>query len=449
MIIAFCLAAILGSTALAPQDSVRLTLAQAIDRALATHPSVGSARAAREGAAADLGRTKSARLPHLTLDGSLNQFEQPMVVRPLHGFDPQNPPLFDRTLLQSSLSLSWTVVDFGNRSAQVRAQRALGAAADAALSSAELALVARVVDGYLRVLTVRGVLDAQDQRLAALASESDRTRKLIAEGKGARVDGLRVEAARRRAEADRIASAAQLDVAEHQLALLAEIPYQTIHATPLAALRLADTSMVSDTTVAVRSALVTRARGASPEIQEQARRVQAADAAVAAARATWFPELKVSGAYVDRGRGSGDFAAEWQVGVAVSYPLYTGGSRGSATRRAQADDRVAAEQLRLAEQTVEQGVDQALAALREAHARVAALEAAVEQSAEVARIERLSLDVGAGTQVDYLEAEANLLSDRAGLIQARHAEISARVELARLMGELSRDWLAHTVESSS
>jgi len=95
---------------------------------------------------------------------------------------------------------------------------------------------------------------------------------------------------------------------------------------------------------------------------------------------------------------------------------------------------------------VEQGVDQALAALRQAHARVAALQSAVEQSAEVARIERLSLEVGSGTQTDYLAAEANLLSARAGLIEARHAEIGARVELARIIGELSRDWLARIVE---
>ena len=72
----------------------------------------------------------------------------------------------------------------------------------------------------------------------------------------------------------------------------------------------------------------------------------------------------------------------------------------------------------------------------------------MEQSAEVARIERLTLDVGSGTQTDYLDAEAKLLSARASLIEARHAEISARVELARITGELSRDWLGRTVEAT-
>jgi outer membrane protein TolC len=194
---------------------------------------------------------------------------------------------------------------------------------------------------------------------------------------------------------------------------------------------------------------VARARTSSTEMQEMQQRSRAAGAGLSAARATWFPELRLSGAYIDRGRWLDDFSAEWQVGVAVSYPLFTGGSRQSGIHRAAADDRAATEQLRAAGLNVELAVDRSFAALREAHARVAALKTAFEQSAEVVRIERLSLDVGSGTQTEYLDAEANLLRTSASLIEARHAEISARVELARITGELSREWLARTVESGS
>ena len=95
---------------------------------------------------------------------------------------------------------------------------------------------------------------------------------------------------------------------------------------------------------------------------------------------------------------------------------------------------------------METALDHALAAVREAHARAIALQSAVDQSAEVARIEQLSIDVGSGTQTEFLDAEANLLSVRSSLTQAQHAEMSARVDLARLLGELSRDWLARTME---
>jgi outer membrane protein TolC len=55
------------------------------------------------------------------------------------------------------------------------------------------------------------------------------------------------------------------------------------------------------------------------------------------------------------------------------------------------------------------------------------------------------LDAGSGTQTDFLNAEADLLTAQANLVEARHAEIAARVELARVAGELSLDWLADAV----
>src|SRR6185295_10913148 len=102
-------------TAVVMQDSTRLTLTQAVDRALATYPSVAAARASRDRAQAEHGEANAGWLPRLSADASLTQFEQPMVVRPLHGFDPTNPPLFDQTLVQSSVSLNYTLFDFGQR----------------------------------------------------------------------------------------------------------------------------------------------------------------------------------------------------------------------------------------------------------------------------------------------------------------------------------------------
>jgi outer membrane protein TolC len=438
---------LLFSLAFVVQDTTRLTLAQTIDRALATYPTVAAAKAQRDRVAADLGDAKAARLPRLSLDGSLFRYQLPNVVAPLHGFDPRNPPLFDQTLVQSAATLNWTVLDFGARSSRVRAQRALGNAADAAVSSAEMQLIARAANGYLRVLSARDVLAAQDQRLAALASESDRTRQLLAEGKAARLEGLRVEAESRRAQADRIASASQLDVAEHELAQLTQIPFETVHRASLSSLHLADTSL-RDTARSVRDGVAARASQSSAEVRELEERVRAADAGISAARAAWFPEFRVGAGYMEYGRWAGDFSGEWRVGVGISYTLYNGGGREAGIHRAEADGKAAAEQLRGAQLNVEQSVDRSLASLREAHARVIALQSAVEQSAEVVRIERLTLDVGSGTQTEYLDAEANLLRTRASLIEARNSEISARVELARITGELSRDWLARTVESA-
>jgi outer membrane protein TolC len=61
----------------------------------------------------------------------------------------------------------------------------------------------------------------------------------------------------------------------------------------------------------------------------------------------------------------------------------------------------------------------------------------------------LALDAGAGVQTDYLTAEAELLQVRAAWSAARGAEIGAYVELARIVGELSLEWLERNLESGS
>jgi outer membrane protein TolC len=95
---------------------------------------------------------------------------------------------------------------------------------------------------------------------------------------------------------------------------------------------------------------------------------------------------------------------------------------------------------------VDEQVDRALNAALQARARVAAMARAERHQAEVVRIEKLSLEAGLGTQTDYLRAEAELLRARSALVEARHGEILARIELARVLGELTPDWLAENLE---
>ncbi len=428
---------------LALQDSSRLSLRDVAARALAEYPSVAAARAGRDRAGAEASEAAAARMPRLVLDATATRYQLPMLVFPLHSFSPTlAPPAFDRTLLQGSAFATWTVFDFGQRGSRLRATRLAAEASDAALGTAEQQIIARAAAGYLRLLTARGVLAAQDQRLVALDSEAARTRRLLAEGKAARLAVLRVEAALEQARADRVGTDAAVHLAERDLAQLAQLPYDTIHQGTLTSLA------IGDTTLASRDALLDAARERSPLLLDARARMRAAAAASSSVRATRFPELRVTGGIVDRGAAGGEFAAEWQAGAAVSWPVWTGGARTGQIRRADADARLAEQQYRLAELTLGADIDRALAALREARARVLSLERATLAQEEVVRIERLSLDVGSGTQSDYLDAEADLLRARASLVEARHAAVTARIELARITGELSLDWLTRTLVES-
>lgn len=417
------------------QDTTRLTVTVAIDRALATHPAVASARAQRDVATAEVGQARAAWLPGVSIDGAINRFEKPMVVYPLHSLDLRNPPQFDRSLSQASVGAAYTLLDFGARSSKVKAAELQRDAATATLGAAEALLVARTASAFLRVLTARGILAAEDQRLAALAAEVGRARSRLSAGKAARLDTLRAAAELASASADRLTSAANVTIAEHELARLTGVAVEAVRGARLADVRLAGAAAALGST------------GTNADVQAAEYRAGAAAAAVNAARAALYPTVQATSAIIDRSNVTGRYLSEWQVGVAFSYPLFTGGARSSIIGRAEAGARVAQEQVRLARFSAEQAVDETEATFDGARSRVTALEAAVEQSAEVARITQLARDVGEGTQTDYLIAEANLFRARSSLVQARHAVIAARVELARVLGELSRPWIASSLES--
>ncbi|MHB8838917.1 MAG: TolC family protein [Gemmatimonadaceae bacterium] len=427
-----------------PQDTGRLSVTAAIDRALASHPAVAMARAGVDVAAADVGQMRAAWLPSVSVDGSLNKFQKPMIVWPLHGLDLRNPPAFDTDISQASVGAAYTLFDFGARGAKVRAAVSQREAASASLGAAEQQLVARTVGAFLRVLTARGILAAEDQRVAALSAEASRARERLAAGKAARVDTLRAAAELASAAADRVASAANVMMAEHDLARLMGVPFETVHGAALTRVQLAASAAAEDT---ARANLVSRAGASNADVQSASRRAAAAEASIGAAKAGRLPQFQATTAIVDRSNITGRWLSEWQVGVGFSWPVFTGGARASAIDRAEATARAAQEQLRLTQLATEQQVDDARAAYDASRARVTAFGAAVEQSAEVARITALARDVGDGTQTDYLLAESNLFRARSGLVQAQHALIAARVEMARVLGVLNRSWITTSLES--
>lgn len=423
----------------------RLTLGEAVALARETHPSLGAARAGEDAASAALGQAKSKWWPQLGSRAGVTRYEEPMVVAPIHGFtqDQFERIEFQRTLVQGSASLAWTVFDGGARVNGIRVARAGAAAAAAGRVATEMTLIAQVTRAYLEVLTARGVLDAQVQRIDALQAERRRVGQLLREGQAAQVELLRVDAALAEVEAQQVATRTRLDLAERELARLVGIAPRASRVERLAPVRLSGQTITED-----RAELAERAKSNNPELERSQQKVRAAEASRGVARAAWIPAVNLGGAYQLFSSDAWNTTTEWNVGIAVSYPLFTGGARSNAVGRAGAELRLAREELRLAELAVEEGVDRALNAAIDTRALVSALRRTVQLQSEVVRIEQLSLDAGAGTQTDYLRAEADLARARSLLIEAEHAEIAARVELARVVGELTTEWLNRNVETA-
>ncbi len=417
-----------------------LTLTEVVELALASHPAVGEALARSEAAAGALGQARATLLPALGLDASLTRYEEPMLVAPLHGFDPTMAPTFDRNLVRGNLTLSYSLFEGGARAARIDGAEAGSALALAGEAASRMDVAVEASAAYLDLLSNRELLNAARDHLQALESEEERVRQFLAVGKAAQVELLRVQAALSQAEATEISLESASELAQGRLARLMGVEAGEVAARGVLPVEVAFGAG------RVLASAQEEARTRNPDLSRARQRLVSASAGVRAARAKWLPSVRLTGAYADFGSLEGRHTQEFQGGLSFSYPLFTGGGRQGEVERAVAEEKEASEALRLAELRVDDAVDEALAAVTEAGARRAALERGVEQAAEVARIEGLALEVGSGVQTDFLQAQAAFFQARAALAQARHGEVLARVRLARVSGNLTPDWFQENTE---
>jgi outer membrane protein TolC len=408
--------------------------------ALAAYPAFAAAEAAVDRAEGARREAEAGRYPSLRVGASLTRFDQPMIVQPLHGFDPTRPPDFDRTLMQGEATLSYTLFDGGERAARVLRADADLRAAGAGAEGTRAAVTAQVAATYLAVLSAGEVAQSHERRLEALEEEERRVRMLLAEGQAPEIQLLRVEAALEAAEAEAVAARGALATAELELARLTGASRDRTRRDALVGVTLRSDQAPT------QSAALGRALAANPEVEAARRALDGAKASASMVRTARWPKVDAFGTYWERGGGEASFGSDWGLGLRVSYPLFTGGAVRSQIQQAEAGVRGAEERVRLAEFEAGRRVDAALAAVAETRAKAAALDRAVERQEAVVRTERVALEIGAGVQTDFLAAQADLLAARAGLARARHAEMAAHIEVARLLGMLDEDWIRTNLE---
>jgi outer membrane protein TolC len=427
-----------GSAQVRP--AARLTLDEAVGLALATSPSLAAGRGSLAVAAGSRKEIQAERLPDAGLGGTLWQYSDPMIYRPIHEFSAEDFPGFDRTLIQGEFQVGWTLFDGWIRARRLDQARALEASAGEQLSGRQQDVVAATVQAYVETLASREIVAAQDSRKAALQAEAERVARFLAEGRAARVEQLRASAALGGAEADRASAVARLEYAEASLARLTGLDRSAVRADGLEPIGPAARALPS------RDSLLAVVRLKNPRLQAAASRIAAATAAHSAAKGAWFPSLRVEGRVVTYAAADYSATTEWQTGVRLYYPIYSIGGRSASVQRTEAMVTEAEGTYRELDQSIAAQLDDALARLTEANGQVAALGAAVAQWEEVVRTEALALREGAGTQTDYIRAEADLAGGRAQLARANGQYLVALVRLAQVTGQLTPETLRSIVE---
>lgn len=436
LIPAVAFAAALVFAPAAPAAGQEWTIQAAVDSALATHPAIRLADARARAADAGEAVARSQMLPGLAGTATLTRFEEPMIVAPFHSLDLSSPPNFELALVQSQLGVQYTLFDGGARGARLRGAEAAVNTTTARREDAEMSLLNEVVTAYTGVLLARRVEEAAARQITAIEAELSRAESRFGQGTVAQVEVLRAQAALMDARAEQVTATSTVGVAERRLARAAGVPPEAVSDVPLHDLspRRGDERGMADDA------------GESPLVEAATSAAEGARALLAEERASRLPTLEAQAGLKTYGATSGGFVAEWQTGVLLSWPLFTGGAREGRIERAEAELDAAQAERQQVELQVAGSLDAAEAAASEAAARSDAFEASVERWTEVTRIEELALDEGTGVQQDYLTAEAALYQARAGQARAQYDEILALAARAQALGRLDRAWFDNALE---
>jgi multidrug efflux system outer membrane protein len=174
------------------------------------------------------------------------------------------------------------------------------------------------------------------------------------------------------------------------------------------------------------------------DLVEAERRLAAANARIGAARAEMFPSIALTAALGSESAAFSNLftggAGLWQIGLALTQPIFAGGRLEARTQAAEARERQAIAQYQKAIQNAFSETRAALAAQTRARESYEAESARASALTQSVRLARLRYDNGIASQLDVIDAERGLLAARSSRIEALRAHRAAIADLFRALG---------------
>jgi outer membrane protein, multidrug efflux system len=175
-----------------------------------------------------------------------------------------------------------------------------------------------------------------------------------------------------------------------------------------------------------------------PDIQEAERALRAANADIGAARAAFFPSIKLTAM---EGTASAELnslfskgTAAWSFAPQITLPIFTGGRNRANLDAAKIRTRIEVANYEKAIQSAFREVADALAAQRAAKEQIGTLQALV--AAQQRRYDLASArdQRGVSSYLNVITAQQDLFSAQQNLISARYDSVAARIKLYQAVG---------------
>jgi outer membrane protein len=416
----------MGGTAAQAQS-----ITQALTAAYSYAPDLQSAVLDAKSRAENIVQAKSRKLP--TIGASVNG---------TYNWNIAGGQFQDSTSLNAGLSYNQTLFDNFQTEAQIEAARAGAEIAEYQIRNTEQNVLLNVVQAYMSVLSDRQLVGLRQENVNFYNTQLSSARDRLEVGEGTRIDVAQANARLAQGQAAYQAAVNSLEVSEATFQrYVGQAPRDLQSSHSFA--RLIPNSLQS---------AIAEAESGHPAILTAKAAIRAAQAGSDAAQGAFGPTIDVTGsigASDGTSRQGTPQAVSGQVRLNISVPIYAGGALGSGVRQANLDQiRSEVDAMSVYDQ-IREAVISAWAGIQNADAQIQAAQSAVSAGQEVVNGVIQERDLGTRTTLDVLNAQAELISAREGLINASSSKVIATFSLLASIGRLTAGDLGLPVQTKT
>jgi len=404
--------------ALAEDEPAPFTLEQAVLTALEQHPAVQATEHRTEAARERLAQRRSQKSLLADFDLSARRYDwlQPNKEKILGG---------GSTDVYADLGIRKLLYSGGRVEAQVSATE-LGLFRSLETDRrVRQQVVYGVAKTYYQLVEAQRVVDARQEALQSMEQHAQLTRDLLAAGKVARVDVLRAEV--------KVADLRQALLKAQNATRLAKLALRNAMGVTEAGELVVLSTLAAPTAPPETGTALAEALSQRPDWLASQLAVRQAEADRTAAAAERKPSLSAVASYNSEGSDVPNLE-NWNVGFAVSLPVFDGGRIRAATREAEAELGARQAERELLRQQLELEVTGAVLRIQDALERVAATTKAVAEARETLNIQRRAYELGVGTALDVFDAQTALTQADVNHTQALTDAQTATAELTYAVG---------------
>ncbi len=406
------------------QDS--MTVEQAVQRVLQTHPAIDQARANIRAAEARTSQASSTKLPDVFSEATYAH------IGPVPAF---SFPVFGTIVLapednyNAHVAGQYTVYDFGKNNSTVDLSRSREQSLRDAMELTKTNLSLQTIRVFYTIILLEQSLTVQDEQIEALNQHLSVTQKRVAAGTATSFDVLTTQVRVAGAQNQRVDIQNSLQKQEAMFGQLLDLPLQNL---PAVQGSFQQTTLPLNIDSLSRVALDQRTELKIARDAEQSARRQKAVNALGN-----MPTLKLNAVYtLNNGYEPNIYPlrGNWVWGAQAEIPIFDGGRVGHQEEEAEAALQAEQAHGRDVESQIRSDVEQAVADVQAAASKVQISELQLRQAHDAVAIARTQYETGSITNLDLLDAVTAESASKLLNLQAVYRFVISKYELERAIG---------------